>query len=1018
MRPRLASEFATVCLALGGLLVWSTVAPSTLAAVSTVDLATDTDWVQWTAANELYSFAAEGTSCDLNGDGLPDLVVPQSGADGPGSTRGDCGGLLVFFGRRASWSGHELAEDVADVVIHGQDAFDELGAALACGDVNGDGIADLVGGAYLADGPGNSRPNAGQAHILLGRTAWPGVIDLAVNPGIVIYGAAPTHGLGRPIAIGDINADGYADIALGATGGEDPTGTKETGRAYVVFGRATWPTAIDLLTAAETTIYGADLNDGLGDSLAIGDLDSDGMGDLIVGAPDADGLQESRARAGEVYVFRGRQSWPDAIDLSRDTPDTLIVGADPGDNVRGAFAVGDLDLDGRRELLVTPRSGAGRTNSAPNTGEIRRIEFGSSFPPYVDLATQFDSVVYGGEAEDSFSGSYLGDVDGDGRADLVCAALFADGANNAKVDSGESYVFFGRSVFPADLDVSRSDEDVLLLGSASGNTSFASATSDLNADGIAELMIVERMNSTTQPASMWLVSPVDSDGDGVRNLADNCARTSNPTQTDTDADRVGDPCDNCPSVANIDQANHDSDALGDACDGDDDNDGIPDTTDTCPTFAGGTQLDTDGDGLGNPCDADDDNDGILDASDNCPLVVNVSQADADADGIGDACDGCPGKPGGDAGDPDGDGISSCNDNCPSVANASQGNADGDAFGDACDSCPTTSLNDADGDGVCGNVDNCAATANRAQRDGDGDGRGDFCDNCPAVSNASQVDGDGDGVGDGCDCQPGDPNDHRPAEVPSLTVLKLPGNVASLHWPSVGGATVYSVTRGSLAGLSSGDLGSCLAEGVLGNGLDDAAIPAAGQGFAYLVQAQSYECGLGSSGTTSAESERSNTNAGRCVGGARTDAHASAEATLWGTKSGTYTNTLTSNNAYEAITEVLSPQPNPANKFSRLQHDWMLTVPSGRRLELHVEGFRTTSTDGDDFTFAYALDGVNFTTIPMASLPHSDNATDFEVVLAPNVFGTVTIRLADTDRTGGHLALDTVTIDELFIRSVP
>ena len=156
----------------------------------------------------------------------------------------------------------------------------------------------------------------------------------------------------------------------------------------------------------------------------------------------------------------------------------------------------------------------------------------------------------------------------------------------------------------------------------------------------------------------------DTDGDGVKDLSDNCPTVANATQTDADGDGVGDACDNCPAAANPDQLDPDGDGIGSACD-------------NCPAVSNPTQTDTDLDGAGDACD-------------NCVAVANPSQADADRDGIGDACDTCT--------DIDGDGFGNTGfpantcpaDNCPAVANPTQTDTDADGVGDACDNCPTVS----------------------------------------------------------------------------------------------------------------------------------------------------------------------------------------------------------------------------------------------------------------------------------------------------------------------------------------
>lgn len=141
---------------------------------------------------------------------------------------------------------------------------------------------------------------------------------------------------------------------------------------------------------------------------------------------------------------------------------------------------------------------------------------------------------------------------------------------------------------------------------------------------------------------------------------------------DTDGDGIADVDDNCPEIENADQTDTDGDGIGDVCD-DDDMDGIFNLTDNCISDANADQLDTDGDGIGDACDDDDDNDTILDIDDNCPLTANLDQADTNGDGIGDLCQ-----------DTDGDGILDANDNCIDIANSNQQDSDGDGIGDACD----------------------------------------------------------------------------------------------------------------------------------------------------------------------------------------------------------------------------------------------------------------------------------------------------------------------------------------------
>ena len=463
--------------------------------------------------------------------------------------------------------------------------------------------------------------------------------------------------------------------------------------------------------------------------------------------------------------------------------------------------------------------------------------------------------------------------------------------------------------------------------------------------------------------------------------------------------------------APVDTADYDLDGIGN------DGGGNGQYADQRCTGGQTTSCDDNCPGHPNAGQQDGDLDLVGDACDNCPSTANTNQFDDDRDGFGDVCDACPGTPGGDGTDPDLDGLPTCVDNCPNVANAGQQNTDGDALGDACDPCPMTATNDADVDGICGNVDNCPNAFNPEQRDTDLDVRGDLCDVCPAVFDPPQTDSDGDGSGDACDCQSQDGADRRPSEVATLTATRGASGETLLSWGTSTGSDAYQVTRGTLSALAGGDYGSCLVQGLFQTSANDPAIPATNAAFVYLVAGQSLDCGLGTLGNASSELERANTNPSSCAGIAHADGHATGESAVTGTVTGSFADTATSNNVREAIQEVISSGGNPSLRFSFLEHRWSFTVAAGSRIELHVEGLRTSGTDGDNFQFEWSTGGA-FTPVAFPNLPLSDNGSDLQGLLPNTLSGPVTIRVVDTVRTPGTQSLDTVTIDEIFIRTVP
>jgi hypothetical protein len=467
------------------------------------------------AATDLAGLAVSGAG-DVNGDGFADLLIGAPFADT--NSLSNSGQSYLIFGGSANLaaldrSGGGSADGLITLtalngtngfVFNGLAADDHLGWSVSgAGDVNGDGFADLLFGAPGAD-PNNE--SSGQSYLVFGGIGNLATIDIAeggaadgrINlaalngmTGFVLNGLAAGDAFGQSLSgAGDVNGDGFSDFLIAAPAA-DANGKPDSGQSYLILGGstnlATLDTADGFTTAGRISpsfldgttgfvLNGVEAGDQSGSALSgAGDVNGDGFGDFLIGAPFAD---PNGSDSGQAYLLFGGPTGLSGLDtagggfadgrillaaLSHTTGfifDGQFAEDGSGSSVSG---VADVNGDGFTDLII----GApwADPNGLVDAGKAHVIFGGSQHLASLDTAMEgtldgrgslaaldgtVGVVLYGRASADHFGFSLSGDgdVNGDGFADLLIGAIGADppdytGTSPSFLEAGQSYLVYG-----------------------------------------------------------------------------------------------------------------------------------------------------------------------------------------------------------------------------------------------------------------------------------------------------------------------------------------------------------------------------------------------------------------------------------------------------------------------------------------------------------------------------------------------------------------------------------------------